>query len=186
MMKKTIIYIFSLALLIGAFYSINANSEGDKMDTATFGAGCFWGVEANFQKIPGVISTDVGYAGGDVDNPTYKQVCYENTRHAEVVYVEFDPDKVSFKELCVAFFSMHDPTTLNRQGPDRGDQYRSVIFYNSETQREVAEGVKTELNSSKFNDKIVTFIVPFEKFWIAEDYHQDYYKNRGISGCGIN
>lgn len=147
---------------------------------ATFAAGCFWGVEANFNKIPGVIDTDVGYSGGEVKNPTYRMVCSDNTGHAEAVRVTYDPDQVRYSDLVKTFFDLHDPTTPNRQGPDVGSQYRSVIFYHDEEQRKTAEQVKTDLDGSgKYRYPIVTHIVLAEEFFEAEEYHQDYYaKNR--------
>lgn len=147
---------------------------------ATFAAGCFWGVEANFKKIPGVIDTVVGYSGGEVKNPTYRMVCSDKTGHAEAVRVTYDPDRVSYSDLVKTFFDLHDPTTPDRQGPDVGSQYRSVIFYHDEAQRNIAEQVKTDLDGSgKYRYPIVTHIVPAEEFFEAEDYHQDYYaKNR--------
>ncbi len=185
-MKKNILIIASLAIIAVLIMVLNAESKGEKMELATFGAGCFWGVEANFQKINGVEYTDVGYSGGETDNPTYKEVCYSDTKHAEVVHLKFDPAKVSYRDLCKAFFKMHDPTTLNRQGPDHGDQYRSVIFYHSDEQKKTAQEVKDELNASTYKGKIVTFIEKYDKFWMGEDYHQDYYKKRGISGCATH
>lgn len=143
---------------------------------ATFAAGCFWGVEANFRNIPGVIDAVVGYTGGDVENPTYHMVCTNKTSHAEAVQIRFDPDEITYEELLRAFFDPHDPTTPNRQGPDVGSQYRSVIFYHDENQRKIAEQVKRELNQSgKYRYPIVTGIVPAEEFYKAEEYHQRYY-----------
>jgi methionine-S-sulfoxide reductase len=143
---------------------------------ATFAAGCFWGVEANFLKIPGVLDTIVGYTGGEVENPTYRMVCSDKTGHAEAVQITYDPEKIAYKDLVKTFFDLHDPTTPNRQGPDVGSQYRSVIFYHDEEQRKTAEQVKSELDSSgKFRYPIVTQIVPEDSFYKAEDYHQRYY-----------
>lgn len=143
---------------------------------ATFAAGCFWGVEATFNKITGVIDTVVGYTGGEVKNPTYRMVCSDKTGHAEAVRVTYDPDQVSYSDLVKTFFDLHDPTTPNRQGPDVGSQYRSVIFYHDEAQRKIAEQVKADLDGSgKYRYPIVTQIVPAEEFFEAEDYHQDYY-----------
>lgn len=142
---------------------------------AYFGAGCFWGVEANFKEIEGVVDTTVGYGGGEAPDPTYEQVCDGVTGHAELVEVVFNEEQVSFRNLVEKFFSMHNPTTLNRQGLDVGSQYRSVIFTLSEEQLEVAQKVKAELVEKKvFKDEIVTQIQPFTNFYIAEDYHQDY------------
>jgi methionine-S-sulfoxide reductase len=143
---------------------------------AMFAAGCFWGVEASFNKIPGVVDTVVGYSGGNVKNPTYHMVCSGATGHAEAVQITYDPDKISYEDLVKTFFDLHDPTTPNRQGPDVGSQYRSVIFYHDQEQRQVAEGVKSELDGSgKYRDPIVTQIVPAQDFNEAEEYHQDYY-----------
>ncbi len=144
--------------------------------TATFAAGCFWGVEASLRKIEGVTDTVVGYTGGEVENPTYKLVCTNTTGHAEAVRVTFDPDQTSYEDLLRAFFDLHDPTTPNRQGPDVGSQYRSAIFYHDEEQRQTAENVKEQLNNSgKYRYPIVTQIVPTGDFYEAEDYHQRYY-----------
>jgi methionine-S-sulfoxide reductase len=144
--------------------------------TATFAAGCFWGVEANFNKLPGVIDTVVGYTGGEVENPTYRMVCSDKTGHAEAVRVIYDPDQIAYADLVRAFFDLHDPTTPNRQGPDVGSQYRSVIFYHDEEQRKTAEQVKSELDASgKYRYPIVTQIFPADEFYKAEEYHQKYY-----------
>ncbi len=156
------------------------------MEKATFGAGCFWGVEETFRKIDGVTSAAVGYAGGRTENPTYEDVCSHETGHAEVVEIEFDPAKVSYRQLLEVFWSNHNPTTLNRQGPDVGDQYRSVIFYHSPEQRAAAEASKEELEKSgRFRRPIVTQIEPAPKFYRAEEYHQRYLEKRGLSHCAI-
>lgn len=153
---------------------------GTKTDTATFGTGCFWCTEAIFQELDGVISATSGYSGGHVDNPTYKEVCEGTTGHAEVIQIVYDPSKITFDELLAAFWQSHDPTTLNRQGNDVGPQYRSVVFYHNQEQKEKAEKYKTELDQSKaFNNPIVTEISPFSKFYAAEDYHQEYYDLNG-------
>jgi len=160
--------------------------HGGKMEKATFGAGCFWGVEETFRRIQGVTDAAVGYAGGKTQEPTYEDVCSHTTGHAEVVEVEFDPTKVSYAELLTVFWSNHDPTTVNRQGPDVGDQYRSVIFYHSPEQREAAEESKAELDKSgRFRRPIVTQIEPAPKFYRAEEYHQRYLEKRGLSHCAI-
>ena len=144
---------------------------------ATFAAGCFWGVEANFLKLPGVLDTVVGYTGGEVPNPTYRMVCSDHTGHAEAVQITYDPEKIAYKDLVSAFFELHDPTTPNRQGPDVGSQYRSVIFYHDEEQQKTAEQVKSTLDASgKYRYPIVTQIVPADDFFKAEDYHQRYYE----------
>ena len=148
--------------------------------TATFGAGCFWCVEAVFQQLDGVQSVASGYSGGHVDNPTYKQVCNGNTGHAEVIQITYNPQEISFAELLEAFWSSHDPTTLNRQGADVGTQYRSVIYYHNNEQKELAEKFKKELTASNaFSNPVVTEISPFTKFYKAEDYHQNYYNQNG-------
>ena len=156
------------------------------IEKATFGAGCFWGVEAIFRQIDGVKDAVVGYAGGKTENPTYEDVCSHETGHAEVVEIEFDPAKISYRELLQVFWSNHNPTTLNRQGPDVGDQYRSVIFYHSPEQRAAAEASKEELEKSgRFRQPIVTQIEPAPEFYRAEEYHQRYLEKRGLSHCAI-
>ena len=152
------------------------------MATAIFGAGCFWGIEVAFGKVKGVTSTSVGYTGGATDNPTYEQVCTGKTNHAEVVWVEFDPSSVSYEELLDVFWVCHDPTTLNRQGPDRGTQYRSVIYF-ADPAQEVAAIKSKEQNSGRFPNPIVTEITAESKYYIAEDYHQQYLAKRGLENC---
>jgi len=155
-----------------------------KMDKATFGAGCFWGVEEAFRKIKGVTKTTVGYAGGKTNNPTYKEVCTDTTGHAEVVQVEFNPAEVKYEDLLNVFWTNHNPTTLNRQGPDVGTQYRSVIYYHSPEQQRAAEASKKQLEESKrFRNPVVTEITPAPAFYAAEDYHQQYLAKRGMSSC---
>lgn len=155
-------------------------------EKATFGAGCFWGIEATFRAVNGVQNATVGYAGGKTENPTYEDVCSDETGHAEVVQVEFDPQQVSYRDLLNVFWSNHDPTTLNRQGPDVGSQYRSVIFYHSPQQKTAAEESKSELErSGRFRRPIVTVIEPAPAFWPAEDYHQRYLEKRGLAHCHI-
>jgi peptide-methionine (S)-S-oxide reductase len=149
-----------------------------RTETATFGAGCFWGVEYVFQRVPGVLVTEVGYAGGHTENPTYRDVCSHTTGHAEVLRVEFDPALVSYDQLLEVFWAMHDPTQVNRQGPDIGDQYRSVIFAHSPEQQSAAEASK-ERAQAKFDKPIATKIQPLEAFYPAEDYHQAYYEKNG-------
>jgi len=147
------------------------------MEKATFGAGCFWGVEARFRKIKGVIEAVVGYSGGKTKNPTYKDVCTDKTGHAEVVQVTYDPSIVSYEELLEVFWNIHNPTTLNRQGWDIGTQYRSVVFYNSEEQKERALKLKEKLDKSgRYKNPIVTEIIPASEFYKAEEYHQRYYE----------
>jgi peptide-methionine (S)-S-oxide reductase len=146
-------------------------------ETATLGTGCFWCTEAIFKELKGVISVMPGYSGGYTENPTYKEVCNGNTGYAECAQIVFDPSKLSYEELLEVFWKVHDPTSLNRQGGDVGTQYRSVIFYHSDEQKNLAEKFKTELDRSGAYDKpIVTQIVPMEKFYPAENYHQDYYE----------
>ncbi len=153
-------------------------------EKATFGAGCFWGVEETFRKLKGVVSTNVGYAGGKKENPTYEDVCTDETDHAEVVEVEFDPSQISYEQLLDVFWSNHNPTTLNRQGPDVGTQYRSVIFYHAAEQKAAAEKSKMK-KAARFTRPIVTQIEPAPKFWRAEEYHQRYLEKRGQSHCAI-
>jgi len=156
------------------------------MAKATFAAGCFWGVEEAFREIPGVISTAVGYTGGTLKNPTYQDVCSGRTGHAEALEVEFDPARVSYLELLAMFWKSHDPTTLNRQGPDVGSQYRSAIFYHDAEQEKEARESKGILDKEKiFKRPIVTEITPATEFYRAEDYHQRYFERRGIRSCHI-
>jgi peptide-methionine (S)-S-oxide reductase len=154
--------------------------------TATFAAGCFWGVEAAFRQVPGVVDTAVGYTGGSPPNPTYEDVCTDRTGHAEAVRVEFDPLKVSYEKLLDVFWENHDPTTKNRQGPDVGSQYRSAIFFHDTEQEKTASESKSRLEKSgRFHRPIVTEIVPEKEFWRAEDYHQRYLEKRGLAHCRI-
>jgi peptide-methionine (S)-S-oxide reductase len=156
------------------------------METATFGAGCFWGVEARFRQRPGVIETAVGYEGGALENPTYKDVCTDRTGHAEVVQVVFDPAAVGYQELLDLFFDLHDPTQRNRQGPDWGSQYRSVVFFHSPRQEELAKAAIAALTASgRFGRPIVTQVAPAQTFWRAEEYHQKYLEKRGAASCHI-
>ena len=149
-----------------------------KSDIATLGGGCFWCVEAVFQRIEGVLSVKPGYAGGDIKNPTYKQICTGNTGHAEVAKIEFDPDKITYSQILNVFWQSHDPTTLNRQGNDVGTQYRSVIFFHDESQRGIAEKSKIDADKSGYWDnKIVTEITLLNNYYDAEDYHDNYYNN---------
>jgi len=149
---------------------------------ATFGAGCFWHVEDILSKTKGVTSTKVGYIGGQLPNPTYEEVCTDKTGHAEAVEVEYDPDEISYEELLDVFWNNHNPTTLNRQGPDMGIQYRSAIFYHNDEQKEIAEKSKQTLDKSgQFENSIVTEIVPTPTFYNAEEYHQKYFKKHGLS-----
>lgn len=156
-----------------------------KTEQAIFAAGCFWGVQYYFDQVPGVNKTEVGYIGGHMDNPTYEQVCSHTTGHAEATKVIFDPKKVGYETLVKQFFRMHDPTQLNRQGPDIGDQYRSTIFYGDEKQKKTAEKILDELNKSKFDGRIVTTLEPADKFYPAEDYHQKYIERTGRGMCHV-
>lgn len=165
-----------------------AYKEGKPMNTqfATFAAGCFWGVEASFRAVPGVVATSVGYIGGTLKNPTYKDVCTDGTGHAEAVHVEFDPERVTYEQLLDVFWKSHNPTTLNRQGPDVGTQYRSAVFYETAEQRATAEASKARLgNSGQYNRPIVTEIVPATEFFRAEEYHQQYLEKRGQTHCHL-
>jgi peptide-methionine (S)-S-oxide reductase len=156
------------------------------LQKATFGAGCFWQVEEIFRNIKGVRETAAGYAGGRLENPTYEQVCADSTGHAEVVEILYDPKEVNYEELLKIFFENHDPTTLNRQGPDVGSQYRSAIFFHHDEQKKIAEKYKSELEKSgKFKKPIVTEISPASTFYRAEEYHQKYLAKRGLSTCPI-
>lgn len=153
-------------------------------EKATFAAGCFWGVEATFRQMPGVWKTSVGYIGGHKDNPTYSEVCSDATGHAEAVEVEYDPSQVKYEDLLAIFWENHNPTTLNRQGPDVGSQYRSGVFYHDDRQKQLVETSKQELaQSGKWSKPIVTEIVPAKTFYPAEDYHQQYLEKRGMSSC---
>jgi len=156
------------------------------METATFAAGCFWGVEAAFRQVEGVVSTRVGYTGGTVANPTYEQVCSGKTGHAEAVEIEYDPSQVSYEQLLNVFWENHDPTTLNRQGPDVGAQYRSAVFFNNPEQGTAARASKDKLQQSgKYKRPIVTEITPAPEFYRAEEYHQQYFEKRGVSHCRV-
>jgi len=156
------------------------------IEKATFGAGCFWGVEARFNELSGVIDTAVGYEGGDLEHPTYQEVCTDRTGHAEVVQVTFDPSRLSYEALLDAFFSLHDPTQVNRQGPDWGTQYRSIIFTHSDEQATEARAKIAELNASgTYRHPIATKVEPSKTFWKAEEYHQRYLEKRGMVSCHI-
>ena len=156
------------------------------MALATFGAGCFWGVEARFAQVPGVVETAVGYEGGLTENPSYRDVCTDATGHAEVVQVEFDPARVSYEQLLELFFELHDPTQLNRQGPDWGTQYRSVVFFHSAEQEAAARALVERLTAEKrFPKPIVTQVVAAQTFWRAEEYHQKYLEKRGATSCHV-
>lgn len=179
-MKKWLIV---CALVVAPWWAQAEKKEGG-MEKAVFAAGCFWGVESIFQQIDGVIDTTVGYTGGATENPTYREVCGKQTGHAEAIEIIFDPKKVSYEELLAYFWRLHDPTTLNRQGPDVGTQYRSAVFYYTPEQKAAAEKVKAEAQK-KWGKPIVTEMIAGGTFYPAEDYHQDYFKNRGghHTGC---
>jgi peptide-methionine (S)-S-oxide reductase len=157
------------------------------MAKAAFGAGCFWGVESAFRQVKGITDAAVGYMGGSLANPTYEDVCTDRTGHAEVVQLDYDPAAVTYEELLRVFFDLHDPTTLNRQGPDYGKQYRSVIFFYDADQERAAQKMKQDLDQSgRFPRKIVTQIAPAPEFWCAEEYHQRYFEKHGIAACGTH
>ena len=163
-----------------------ATTEGGRYEKATFAGGCFWGVEAAFRQVEGVLSTRVGYTGGHTNNPTYRRVCSGRTGHAEAVQLINDPNQVSYEQLLEVFWRIHDPTTLNRQGPDVGSQYRSAIFYHSESQLKAAEASKERLQSSRrFRRPIVTEITPASVFYRAEEYHQRYLEKQGRASCHL-
>lgn len=165
--------------------AMNAEASTPKAELATFGAGCFWGVEAKFRKVPGVIDTAVGYTGGATLNPTYKDVCTDTTGHAEVVEVKFDPSKVSYQKLLEVYFGLHDPTQVDRQGPDWGTQYRSEIFTHSKEQMEQAKAYIAMLDASKkFRKPIATKVSGAGVFYRAEEYHQRYLEKKGLDSCG--
>lgn len=153
-------------------------------EKATFGAGCFWGVEARFREVPGVVDAAVGYEGGHMVNPTYRDVCTDQTGHVEVVELTFDPAIVSYDDLVRLFFQLHDPTQLNRQGPDWGTQYRSIIFFHSPEQKQIAERIKQEAQQN-IRGTIVTAVEPAQTFYRAEEYHQRYLEKRGAKSCHI-
>jgi peptide-methionine (S)-S-oxide reductase len=190
MMNRAFCLLLSFSLLAAGALAQPTKSmnttETNKTELATFGGGCFWCTEAVFRKLPGVKSVTSGYAGGQVGKPTYQQVCRGDTGHAEVIQIEFDPAKISYEELLEVFWAVHDPTTLNRQGPDTGTQYRSIILYHSEAQKQAAENSKSEA-AKMFSEPIVTQIVPLKEFYQAEGYHQDYFrKNPNDAYCRIN
>ncbi|NNC70770.1 MAG: peptide-methionine (S)-S-oxide reductase MsrA [Flavobacteriaceae bacterium] len=159
------------------------SEELQNLELATFGNGCFWCTEAIFEQLEGVYKVESGYAGGSVKNPSYREVCTGNTGHAEVIRLQYDPEKISYRELLDVFFNTHDPTTLNRQGADIGTQYRSAIFYHNDEQKAEAEKMIADLEKAKvFDDKIVTEITPINNYYVAENYHQDYYNNNKNAG----
>lgn len=177
-------WMLAVLLSTGVFCSW-AESKENKMEKAVFAAGCFWGVEAVFQQLDGVIDTTVGYTGGSMENPSYKEVCSKDTGHAEAIEIIYDSSKVSYEELLSYFWRLHDPTTVNRQGPDVGTQYRSAVYYYSPEQKAAAEKMKIEAQE-KWKKPIVTEIAEGGVFYPAETYHQDYFKNRGVSHTGCH
>jgi peptide-methionine (S)-S-oxide reductase len=184
MEAKSIRHAFLLLVGLLAAVVLTGGKSGSPMDTraqsevATLGGGCFWCLEAVFERVPGVLKVTSGYAGGTLENPSYAQVCEGKTGHAEVVQIEFDPKQISYEQLLDVFWRAHDPTTLNRQGPDVGTQYRSIILYGSEAQRRAAEKSRAEVSAAgAYGSPIVTEIVPLVKFYRAEAYHQDYFRN---------
>jgi peptide-methionine (S)-S-oxide reductase len=187
-MKQYCVFLAALTLNLSAlaqpalFMNVTNKTDGAvKTETADLGGGCFWCMEAVFERLPGVISVTSGFAGGSTDNPTYEQVCTETTGHAETTEIVFDPAKVSYNQILDVFWQAHDPTTLNRQGADEGTSYRSIVLYRNEKQK--LEAQKSMLEAQKnFKDPIVTQIVPLTKFWPAEDYHQKYYDNNSTAG----
>lgn len=184
-MRRISLIIF--ASLFITVYSFALTHMKQRNELATFGGGCFWCVEAIFDRVEGVITVESGYSGGHVPNPTYKQVTTGNTGHAEVIQISFNPEVVSYKDLLEIFFKTHDPTTLNRQGADVGSQYRSVIFYHNEDQKQQAETVIAHLNQAGiWKNPVVTSVEPYEEFYTAESYHQEYFENNPNQGyCRI-
>jgi methionine-S-sulfoxide reductase len=187
MIRISLLFLVS-CLLVGCNSSqpsltdIQMESNNMNTETATFAAGCFWGVQSTFQKVPGVISTRVGYTGGHTNNPTYRDVCTDTTGHAEAIEVVFDPEKVTYQKLLEVFFENHDPTTLDRQGPDIGDQYRSEIFFHSPQQQKLAEAeIEHRMASGDYAKPIVTQIAAAGKFFTAEEYHQNYFAKQGVN-----
>jgi peptide-methionine (S)-S-oxide reductase len=186
-MQRLTLIIFAILLVAGCKSNTIKNetymdlpSNGEKTDTATFAAGCFWCVEAVYQELKGVLSVTSGYTGGKIKNPSYREVCSGMTGHAEACQIVYDPAVISFDELLEAFWAAHDPTTLNRQGGDQGTQYRSAIYYHNEKQKQIAEAYKSKLNAEKaFDNPVVTEISPAGAFYKAEDYHQNYYDQNG-------
>lgn len=171
---------YTLLVLAFALLSIELNAQKTSMEIATFGTGCFWCTEAIFEQLKGVNKVESGYSGGKIANPTYKEVCSGLTGHAECVKITYDPKLITYAELLEVFWQTHDPTTLNRQGNDVGTQYRSVIFYHNENQKQLAEKYKKELDASgAFSDPIVTEISPAAPFYVAENYHQNYFSLNG-------
>jgi len=175
-----VLQILGTGLVFGQTEQKQMTSKDSKLEVATFGAGCFWCVEAIFQRLEGVVKVESGYSGGAVKNPTYKQVCTGTTGHAEVCQITYDPEIISYDELLEVFWQTHDPTTLNRQGNDVGTQYRSVIFYHNDMQKKLAQEYKAKLEKEKvFDAPIITEITPYTNFYEAENYHQNYFNENG-------
>ena len=185
--KRRLIPFYFIGIIVGFILAQTEKNTNYNIEQATFGAGCFWCVEAVFQDIEGVLDVRVGYTGGTTDNPTYKEVCSGRTEHAEVIQIDFDSSKVCYEELLDLFWISHDPTTLNQQGADVGTQYRSVIFYHSEKQKILAQNSReSTVKMNLYPDPVVTEISPLKKFYIAENYHQDYYKmNQNVPYCQL-
>lgn len=178
--------LYKLCLFLLSFFSITMAEDNTNQKEAFFAAGCFWGVESTFQQLEGVKSAIVGYTGGKVKNPSYELVCTGITDHAEAVQVVYDASVISYEQLLDTFFELHDPTTIDRQGPDVGSQYRSAVFYKNKEEKTLVEIKINQVNESgKFGSRVVTEVSPLDIFYDAEDYHQDYYKKRGIVGCAI-
>ena len=178
---------FITTIFLGLIMAETANNTQRKIEQATFGAGCFWCVEAVFEQLEGVLDVEAGYTGGSTENPTYEEVCTGKSGHAEVIQIDYDPNIITFEKLLDVFWKSHDPTTLNQQGADSGTQYRSAIFYNSEKQKILAQNSKeSTVKMELYSDPIVTEISPLTKFYIAENYHQDYYKtNQNVPYCQL-
>jgi peptide-methionine (S)-S-oxide reductase len=185
-MKVLSLIVGILIIIAFAIHADTTKKEERKLEKATFAAGCFWGVEETFREVNGVVATQVGYTGGKTADPSYKDVCSDTTGHAEAVEVEYDPSMVSYQQLLNIFWENHDPTQVDRQGPDYGSQYRSVIFYHTPEQKQIAEASKDSLGmSGKFKRPIATQILEAPTFYRAEDYHQQYLAKRGLGSCHI-
>jgi peptide-methionine (S)-S-oxide reductase len=185
--KMSLIFLYFSGIVLGGNLVKIENNKENLVEHATFGAGCFWCVEAVFEQLDGVLDVRAGYTGGSTNNPTYEDICTGKTGHAEVIQIDFDPSLIRYKKLLDIFWKSHDPTTLNRQGGDTGTQYRSVIYFHSETQKELARKSKDAADKMKlYSNPIVTEISPLTKFYIAENYHQDYYRiNQNAPYCQI-
>ena len=185
--KKRLMSIYFIGIILGFILAETEKNNNQKFEQATFGAGCFWCVEAVFEQLDGVVNVRSGYTGGSTENPTYEDICRGKTRHAEVIQIDYDSSLISFEKLLDIFWKSHDPTTLNRQGADVGTQYRSAIFYHSEKQKETADTSRKKADKSDlYTDPIVTEIAPLTKFYIAENYHQDYFRiNKNAPYCQL-